>query len=202
MVQITDTMYIHICTLGPLVWKQVELQYPKSVPKLDSVSRIVVYQTRASFVTGKPFRLQTGGHNFFCSIYIQLKSSRYMHTDTPQYMMQALDQKNPYKHILFVKASTHCTCVNSWIGPILGTLLDVWWTCFSPLSIPIDNNCAPLLTYLFICTRPTSYMGFSRKLNESNLMLYFNFHYIDDVPSLNNFTQFGNSVDRIYPIEL
>ena len=44
MVQITDKMYIHICTLGPLVWKQVELQYPKSVPKLDSVSRIVVYQ--------------------------------------------------------------------------------------------------------------------------------------------------------------
>jgi len=32
-------------------------------------------------------------------------------------------------------------------------------------------------------------------------MLYFNFHYIDDVPSLNNF-KFGNSVDRIYPIEL
>lgn len=160
MVQITDKMYIHICTLGPLVWKQVELQYPKSVPKLDSVSRIVVYQLELHLSRGNHSVYRREATIFF--VVFTFKSSRYMHTDTPQYMMQALDQKNPYKHILCVKASTHCTCVNSWIGPILGTLLDVWWTCFSPLSIPIGNNCAPLLTYLFICTRPTSYMGFSR----------------------------------------
>lgn len=50
----------------------------------------------------------------------------------------------------------------------------------------------------------SSYSGFSvktEKQNEANPVLYFTFHYIDDVISLNN-SRFGDYLDHIYTIGL
>jgi hypothetical protein len=71
------------------------------------------------------------------------------------------------------------------------------------VGIPMSTNCAPLLTELFLYSYEADFIqGFLNK-NEKKLARSFNFtfRYIDDVLSLNN-SRFGDSVDRIYPIEL
>ena len=66
------------------------------------------------------------------------------------------------------------------------------------VGIYMGTNCASLLIDLFFYSYETDFMK-----NEKNLARSFNFtfRYIDDVLSLNN-SRFGDSVDRIYPIEL
>ena len=49
--------------------------------------------------------------------------------------------------------------------------------------------------------RQTSYRGISRKTKKLARSFHFTFRYIDDALSLNN-SNFGDFVDRIYPIGL
>jgi hypothetical protein len=69
--------------------------------------------------------------------------------------------------------------------------------------IPMGTNWAPLLADLFLYSYEAKFIHGLLKKNEKKLAWSFNFtfRYIDDVLSLNN-SRFGDSVDRIYPIEL
>jgi hypothetical protein len=69
--------------------------------------------------------------------------------------------------------------------------------------IPMGTNCAPLLADQFLYSYEADFMQWLLKKNEKKLPRSFNFtfRYIDDILSLNN-SRFGDSVDRIYPIEL
>jgi hypothetical protein len=67
----------------------------------------------------------------------------------------------------------------------------------------MGTNCVSPLIDLFFYSHETDFMQGLLKKNEKKLARSFNFtfRYIDDVLSLNN-SRFGDSVDRIYPIEL
>ena len=69
--------------------------------------------------------------------------------------------------------------------------------------IPMGTNCAPLLADQFLYSYEADFIQGLLKKNEKKLPRSFNFmfRYIDDILSLNN-SRFGDSVDRIYPIEL
>jgi hypothetical protein len=71
------------------------------------------------------------------------------------------------------------------------------------VAIPMDTNCASLLTNLFLYAYEADFIQGLLKKNEKKPARSFNFtfRYIDDVLSLNN-SSFGDFVDRIYPIEL
>jgi hypothetical protein len=71
------------------------------------------------------------------------------------------------------------------------------------VDIHMGTNCAPLLADLFLYLYEADFIQGLLKKNEKKLARSFNytFRYIDDVLSLNN-SRFGDSVDRIYPIEL
>ena len=71
-----------------------------------------------------------------------------------------------------------------------------------PIRVWIQTVLLFSSTCSFIRMRQISYRGFSRKM-EKKLARAFNFTFrsIDDVLSLYN-SRFGDSVDRIYPIEL
>jgi hypothetical protein len=68
----------------------------------------------------------------------------------------------------------------------------------------MGTNCAPLLVDLFLYSYKADFIqGLLKKNEKQKLARSFNFTFrsIDDVLSLNN-SRFGDSVDRIYPIEL
>ena len=71
------------------------------------------------------------------------------------------------------------------------------------VAIPMDTNCASLLTNLFLYAYEADFIQGLLKKNEKKPARSFNFtfRYIDDILSLNN-SRFGDFVDRIYPIEL
>jgi hypothetical protein len=71
------------------------------------------------------------------------------------------------------------------------------------VGISMGTNCVSPLIDLFFYSHETDFMQGLLKKNEKKLARSFNFtfRYIDDVLSLNN-SRFGDSVDRIYPIEL
>ena len=56
------------------------------------------------------------------------------------------------------------------------------------VGIPMDTNCAPVLTDLFLYSYETDCIQGLLKINEKKLARSFNFtfRYIDDVLSLNN----------------
>ena len=67
----------------------------------------------------------------------------------------------------------------------------------------MGTNCAPLLADLFLYSYEADLIQRLLKKNEKKPSRSFNFtfRYIADVLSLNN-SRFGDSVHRIYPIEL
>ena len=71
------------------------------------------------------------------------------------------------------------------------------------VGIPLGTKCAPLLADLFHYSYEADFIQGLLKKNEKKLARSFNFtfRYIDDVLLLSN-SRFGDSVDRIYPIEL
>jgi hypothetical protein len=70
------------------------------------------------------------------------------------------------------------------------------------VGIPMDTNCAPLLTDIFLYSHAADVIQGLLKKNGKKVARFFNFtfRYIDDVLSLNN-SRFGDFVDRLYPIE-
>ena len=71
------------------------------------------------------------------------------------------------------------------------------------VSIPMDTNCAPLLTDLLLYSYEAEFVQNLIKNGQKKLAQFFNFifHYIDDVLSLSN-PKFGDYVHLIYPSEL
>ena len=65
------------------------------------------------------------------------------------------------------------------------------------------RDCHPFLVDLFLYSYETDFIHSIRQRKEKKLAQYFGFtfRYMDDVFSLNN-SQFGDYVDRIYPIKL
>jgi hypothetical protein len=78
-------------------------------------------------------------------------------------------------------------------------VLFVGWVFQQTIGIPMDTNCAPLLTDLFLHAYDAEFLqGLSRILAQT-----FNsiFRYIDDVLSLSN-SRFCDYLHRIYAINL
>ena len=71
------------------------------------------------------------------------------------------------------------------------------------VGIPMDTNCAPLLTDLFLYSYEADFIKGLLKKHKKKLARSFNltFRYIDVVLSRKN-SMFGDFFDRIFPIEL
>ena len=84
------------------------------------------------------------------------------------------------------KLSVRKISINNWMLDILRWSINLWWLPQrkNMRSMTIDTNCAHFLTDLFIIHMIlTAHIGFSRKLEISNPIIY---RSIDDVYLLNN----------------